>query len=87
MKVVILRNLEFQIPTTGLVVAIDAQRDLLEVENEFHYFNNPPTGGSLFSGTVGGETNPVVFVGATILTVRPSDLCHKWLHWRSHRCW
>ena len=32
-----LRNLELQIPTTGLVVAIDAQRDLLEVENEFLY--------------------------------------------------
>ena len=50
--------LEFQIPTTGLVVAIDARQDPLEVENEFHYFNNPPTGGSLFSGMVGGETNP-----------------------------
>ena len=79
--------LEFQIPMTGLVVAIDARRDPLEVENEFHYFNNPPTSGSLFDGTVGGETNLVVFVEATILAVRPLDLCHKRLHWQSHRCW
>ena len=36
-KVVQLRNLEFQIPMTGLVIAIDAQWDPLEVENEFLY--------------------------------------------------
>ena len=79
--------LEFQIPTTGLVVAIDARRDPLEVDNEFHYFNNPPTNGSLFGGTMGSETNPAAFVGATILTVQPSNLYHKRLHWPSHRCW
>ena len=33
------------------------------------YFNNPPTGGSLFSDTVGGETNPAAFARATILAV------------------
>nr|POE70522.1 hypothetical protein CFP56_22922 [Quercus suber] len=52
-----------------------------------HYFNNPPTGGSLFDGTVGGETNPAAFVGATILVIRPSDLHHERLYWPSHRCW
>ena len=52
-----------------------------------HYFNNPPTGGSLFDGMVGGETNSTAFSGATILVVRPSDLHHKRLHWPSHRCW
>ena len=52
-----------------------------------HYFNNPPTGGSLFSGMVDDETNLAAFVGATILAVRPSDLHHKRLHWLSHRCW
>ena len=52
-----------------------------------HYFNNPPTGGSLFGGMVGGETNPAAFVGATILAVQPLDLHHKRLHWLSHRCW
>ena len=51
-----------------------------------HYFNNPPTGGSLFDGMVGGETNSTAFSGATILVVRPSDLHHKRLHWPSHRC-
>ena len=52
-----------------------------------HYFNNPPTNGSLFGGTMGSETNPAAFVGATILTVQPSNLYHKRLHWPSHRCW
>ena len=52
-----------------------------------HYFNNPPTGGSLFGGTVGSETNSTVFLKATISAVRPSDLHHKRLHWPSHWCW
>ena len=33
------------------------------------YFNNPPTGGSLFSDTVGSETNPAAFARAIILAV------------------
>nr|POE45850.1 hypothetical protein CFP56_40890 [Quercus suber] len=51
------------------------------------YFNNPPTGGSLFGGMVGGETNPAAFARATILVVQPSDGRHKQLHWSSHRYW
>ena len=52
-----------------------------------HYFNNPPTGRSLFGGMVGGETNPAAFIRATISVIRPLDLHHKQLHWPSHRCW
>ena len=45
-----------------------------------HYFNNPPTSESLFDNIVGGETNPAVFVEATISAVRPSNLHHKRFH-------
>ena len=52
-----------------------------------HYFNNSPTGGSLFDGMVGGETNSAAFVEATISAIRLLDLRHKQLHWSSHQCW
>ena len=54
---------------------------------QIHYFNNPPTCGSLFGSMVSGETNPAAFARATILAVRPSELHHKRLHWPSHQCW
>ena len=85
---------------TGLVVAIDARRDPLEVENEFlyynsqrrhrfgggrrsHYYNSQSigNGGTMVEDTnLPTITNPTMFVGATILAFRPSNLHHKRLH-------
>ena len=48
-----LRNLELQIPTTSLIVAIDAQRDLLEVENESSISNGIMTFNELHKVTSG----------------------------------